>query len=110
MATSILFNKMRYFAVAWLFFLITIIPVIGMLQAGIQSMANRYRYLSCLGIFVLAGRSQPGMESFNFRNQTCWHASRHGSLRNPALIGNPPAHRRLEKCRNIAELYDRLRP
>lgn len=37
----------------WLWFLGTLVPVIGIIQVGAQSMADRYMYLPILGVFTL---------------------------------------------------------
>jgi protein O-mannosyl-transferase len=50
----------------WLWFVGTLVPVIGLVQAGEQSMADRYTYFPSLGLFIvvvwgaheLAGRSR----------------------------------------------------
>lgn len=34
----------------WLWFLVTLLPVIGLIQVGAQSMANRYTYIPALGL------------------------------------------------------------
>jgi len=41
-----------YLIVGWLLYLGTLLPVIGLLQAGSQSMADRYTYLALIGIFI----------------------------------------------------------
>ena len=41
-----------YLAVGWCWFLGTLVPVIGLVQVGGQSMADRYTYLPLLGIFI----------------------------------------------------------
>lgn len=41
-----------YLPVGWLWFLGTLVPMIGIIQAGEQGMADRYAYLPLLGIFV----------------------------------------------------------
>ena len=38
---------------AWLFYLVTVSPVIGLLQAGTQAAADRYTYIPLLGFFIL---------------------------------------------------------
>ncbi len=38
----------------WLWFLGTLVPVIGLVQVGEQAMADRYMYLPILGLFTLA--------------------------------------------------------
>ena len=37
----------------WLWFLGTLVPVIGLIQVGAQSMADRYMYVPILGVFTL---------------------------------------------------------
>jgi len=39
--------------VGWFWFLGMLVPVIGLVQVGIQSMADRYTYLPIVGIFVM---------------------------------------------------------
>jgi protein O-mannosyl-transferase len=43
----------RYLAVGWLWFLGTLVPVIGFVQVGDQSMADRYTYIPYIGLFVM---------------------------------------------------------
>ena len=42
-----------YLAWGWLWYLITLIPVIGLVQVGDQSMADRYTYIPLIGLFVM---------------------------------------------------------
>lgn len=37
----------------WLFYLVALVPVIGIVQVGEQSMADRYTYLPLVGVFVV---------------------------------------------------------
>jgi Flp pilus assembly protein TadD len=39
--------------VGWLWYLVTLLPVIGLVQAGEQSMADRFTYVPLIGIFVI---------------------------------------------------------
>jgi tetratricopeptide (TPR) repeat protein len=41
-----------YCLVGWLWFLGTLVPVIGILQVGEQSMAERYTYVPLIGLFI----------------------------------------------------------
>jgi hypothetical protein len=41
-----------YLAVGWLWFLGTLVPVIGIVAIGNQSMADRYTYFSYVGLFI----------------------------------------------------------
>jgi tetratricopeptide (TPR) repeat protein len=45
-------SRRRYLAVGWLWFLITLVPVIGLVQVGEQAMADRYAYLPAIGVFI----------------------------------------------------------
>jgi protein O-mannosyl-transferase len=47
------FRSRSYLPAGWLFFLGTLVPVIGLVQVGNQAMADRYTYIPCLGIFVM---------------------------------------------------------
>jgi Tfp pilus assembly protein PilF len=42
-----------YLIVGWLWFLGTLVPVIGLVQVGAQAMADRYTYLPLIGVFVM---------------------------------------------------------
>jgi protein O-mannosyl-transferase len=42
----------RYLPVGWFWFLGTLVPVIGLVQVGVQAMADRYAYLSFIGLFI----------------------------------------------------------
>ena len=41
-----------YLLVGWLWFVGTLVPVIGLVQVGAQSMADRYAYVPLIGIFI----------------------------------------------------------
>jgi len=51
-ALAIHWRDRRYLAMGWLWFLGTLVPVIGLVQVGEQAMADRYMYLPELGIFI----------------------------------------------------------
>ncbi|NNJ90767.1 MAG: tetratricopeptide repeat protein, partial [Gammaproteobacteria bacterium] len=42
-----------WFFVGWFFFLGTLVPVIGIVQVGAQSIADRYTYIPYIGLFVI---------------------------------------------------------
>jgi len=46
-------RKHRYVLVGWFWFLGTLLPVIGLVQVGTQSLADRYTYLPLVGIFIV---------------------------------------------------------
>ena len=43
----------RYLATGWLWFLVSLVPMLGIVQAGNQGMADRYAYGSFLGLFIM---------------------------------------------------------
>ncbi len=47
-------RQRRYLIVGWVWFLIMLIPMIGLIQADVQGMADRYAYLSFIGLFIMA--------------------------------------------------------
>ena len=51
----ILLVRKRYAIVGWLWFLGTLVPVIGLVQIGKHSMADRFMYLPLIGLFIIAG-------------------------------------------------------
>jgi tetratricopeptide (TPR) repeat protein len=46
-------RKHKYLLVGWLWYLGTLVPVIGLVQVGAQAMADRYTYLPSIGIFIM---------------------------------------------------------
>jgi hypothetical protein len=45
----------RLFAASWIYFLVTLLPVLGIVQVGRQSMADRYAYLPSIAPLLLIG-------------------------------------------------------
>jgi Flp pilus assembly protein TadD len=45
-------NNLPYLIVGWLWFLGTLVPVIGLVQVGSQYMADRYSYVPFIGCFI----------------------------------------------------------
>jgi Tfp pilus assembly protein PilF len=46
-------RKKKYTAVGWLWFVGTLVPMIGLVQVGAQAMANRYMYISMMGLLII---------------------------------------------------------
>jgi Flp pilus assembly protein TadD len=42
-----------YLLVGWLWYLVTLLPVIGLIQIGAQAMADRYTYIALVGLFIM---------------------------------------------------------
>jgi tetratricopeptide (TPR) repeat protein len=47
------FRKYPYLFVGWLWYLGTLVPVIGIVQVGYQAMADRFAYVPLIGVFVM---------------------------------------------------------
>ncbi len=43
----------RWLAVGWFWYLVALLPVIGLVQVGVQAMADRYTYLPHIGLFIM---------------------------------------------------------
>jgi tetratricopeptide (TPR) repeat protein len=46
-------RKRPYLAIGWFWFVGTLVPTIGLIQVGAQSMADRYTYIPSIGFFVV---------------------------------------------------------
>jgi tetratricopeptide (TPR) repeat protein len=47
--------RRRYLLFGWLWFIVTLVPVIGLIQSGAQAMANRYMYIPMIGLLIIIG-------------------------------------------------------
>ena len=43
----------RWLTVGWLWYLVTVFPVLGLVQVGVQSRADRYTYLPHIGLYIM---------------------------------------------------------
>jgi len=50
-----------YLTVGWLWYVITLLPVIGFVQVGSQAMADRYTYIALTGLFVIVAWGVPDL-------------------------------------------------
>ena len=64
------FARRRYLLTGWLWYLITLLPVIGLLQVGSQAMADRYTYIPLIGLFIMI--SFGGAELFGKLRYGIW--------------------------------------
>ncbi len=46
-------KRFPYLVTGWFWFLGTLVPAIGLVQVGVQAMADRYTYLPSIGFFIL---------------------------------------------------------
>jgi hypothetical protein len=52
-------RKRPFLLVGWLWYVGTLIPVIGLVQVGLQAHADRYTYLPLIGLFLMVGWGLP---------------------------------------------------
>jgi tetratricopeptide (TPR) repeat protein len=50
-----LWRKYKFYSSAWAFYIVTLLPVLGIIQVGNQAAADRYMYLPSLSPFILIG-------------------------------------------------------
>jgi Flp pilus assembly protein TadD len=48
----VLARQFRFLAMGWGWYLVTLLPVIGLVQVGSQAMADRYTYVPLIGVFI----------------------------------------------------------
>jgi Flp pilus assembly protein TadD len=61
-----------YLAVGWLWYLGTLVPVIGLVQVGSQAMADRYTYVSLIGLFIMIAWGVPSvLTGWRYRRTAC---------------------------------------
>jgi len=71
-ASAVIIFKLRrrYLTAGWLWYIGTIVPVIGLVQVGSQRMADRYTYLPSLGIFIMFAWGVPELlAKWRYRKQ-----------------------------------------
>jgi len=56
-------KKAPYFTVGWFWYIGTMVPVIGIVQVGMQAMADRYAYIPLIGIFIIFAWGVPELIS-----------------------------------------------
>lgn len=54
-------HRYPYLVVGWLWFIISLLPVIGIIQIGEQSMADRYTYIPTIGLFIMVSWGLPDL-------------------------------------------------
>jgi len=60
-------RRFPWFLVGWLWYLIMLLPVIGLVQVGTQAMADRYTYLPQIGLGVALAWSAARLARFRIR-------------------------------------------
>ncbi|MBN1795935.1 MAG: tetratricopeptide repeat protein [Sedimentisphaerales bacterium] len=62
-------SSRRYLVTGWLWYLITLLPVIGLVQVGRQAFADRYSYVTMIGLFIMIAWGVPELfGKWRYRN------------------------------------------
>ena len=63
-------KRSPYLATGWLWYIGTLVPVIGIVQVGSQSMADRYTYIPLIGLFIMVAWGVPELlKKWNHRKE-----------------------------------------
>jgi Flp pilus assembly protein TadD len=73
-------RRFPYLAVGWFWYLITLLPVIGLVQVGVQGMADRYTYVPLIGLFVVLAWGAPDLL------RRCGLTARHRVILGTAMV------------------------
>ncbi|MDM8554366.1 tetratricopeptide repeat protein [Desulfococcaceae bacterium HSG7] len=66
------FKQHPYFIVGWLWYLGVLLPVSGLVQSGVQALADRFVYIPLIGIYIVIAWGFPAiMSQWRFRNVIC---------------------------------------
>ena len=56
-------RNQKYLPVGWFWFVVTLVPVIGFVQVGLQAFADRYTYIPYIGLFIMIAWGLPELLS-----------------------------------------------
>jgi len=59
-------RRRRYLLSGWLWYLITLFPVIGLFQVGLQAMADRFVYMPLIGLYLMVAWGVPDLAGKRF--------------------------------------------
>jgi len=62
-------RRYPYLITGWFWYLGTLVPVIGLVQVGVQAMADRYTYIPLIGLFIMIAWGGRDLVSFLARQQ-----------------------------------------
>jgi len=66
-------RRYPYLVTGWLWYLGTLVPVIGLVQVGMQAMADRYTYVPLIGLFAIVAWGIPDLlGKCRYRNVFAW--------------------------------------
>lgn len=62
-------NRYPYLLFGWLWYLITLLPVIGIVRVGMQASADRYTYVPLIGIFIMLAWGVSDLWKLKFKSK-----------------------------------------
>ena len=63
-------KRYPYLATGWLWYIGTLVPVIGIVQLGTQAMADRYTYIPLIGLFIMVAWGVPDfLKKWKYRKE-----------------------------------------
>jgi tetratricopeptide (TPR) repeat protein len=95
------FRRRPYLIVGWLWYLGTLVPVIGFVQIGLQRMADRYTYVPIVGIFIAVTWWLPSLFEFAAWRRVILPVAGTAVLVACAMLG----HAQVEHWRNSETLF-----
>ncbi len=101
-ATSVALRRRQpYLLVGWLWYLGTLVPVIGLVQIGGQALADRYSYVPLVGVFIMAAWGIPDAIAPLARRRWPWGIAAGAALAACAVV----ASRQLAYWKNGVSLF-----
>ncbi len=90
-------RRSPYLAVGWFWFLGMLVPVIGLVQVGLQARADRYTYLPLIGVFIMLVWVVSGA-CRRCQGRSADFQSAVARISNPQSVETIRSARRLETC------------
>jgi tetratricopeptide (TPR) repeat protein len=85
-ACILLAKKQQAWLAAWGYYVLTLIPVLGIVQVGNQAMADRYTYLPSIGPFLAAGLCMAGITEKLRSGKEKWMFVKAAAISGSALL------------------------
>ncbi|HWX20604.1 MAG TPA: tetratricopeptide repeat protein [Candidatus Binatia bacterium] len=95
-------NRAPWFAMGWFWYLVTLLPVIGIIQVGGQAMADRYTYIPLIGIFICVAWGAAGLAN----RGRVWQAAITGAGLLSVGACAALTHHQVQYWRNSTLLFD----
>ena len=94
-------RRQPWLLAGWFWFVMMLVPVIGLVQVGIQAIADRYTYLPSIGLFIAVAWSMAGVASVS----RFWRAARAAGAMALVLACLMDTRYQLRYWRNSATLF-----